>query len=101
MIKRFTVVNTKDADLNSVQRNVDDALTPIIRNPLLDGRMIEKVRLTAANPTLVEHKLGRQVLGWVIVDIDSNANVWKTPTNNINFLQLETSADCTVNIYVF
>jgi len=48
------------------QSAVDDALRPVVRSSIVDGRLIEGVRL-AAGDNLIEHKLGRAYRGWSIV----------------------------------
>ena len=102
--KAFTKIYTSDEDLNSVQESVETTLDPFIKNDLLDGTFLNGVSLESGKDNIINHKLNRQIKGWIITSIDSSATVYdKQSTNNLKDLTLilRTSADCTVNLYVF
>lgn len=54
------------ATSTQLQTNVEQAIAEVIRSPLLNGRLIEKVALTT-DVTKVQHKLGRAIRGYIVV----------------------------------
>lgn len=101
MGKAFKKAYTTDQDLNAVQENVEESLAPLIKNPLLDGIILSNVELTTGDND-ISHKLGRKLQGWVIVDRDANANIYrKTSSTPTLTLKLNSSATVTVSLYVF
>lgn len=99
----FKQIRAIDPDLAQVQDNVKEVMTPFITNAFLDGLLIEKVTLLSAAPTQIIHTLGRTLRGWVIVDRDAVASVYRTnPTVRPDqILELTTSANTVVSLYVF
>jgi len=74
-------------------------LNPALSNPLLKGRQIDSVALQTGDNT-VDHMLGRQPIGWFIVDLNANEGVYKvswSPTS----LVLNSSGPVTVSLYVY
>ena len=100
MIKPFRKINTNDLGLMQLQTNVYESLSPLSRLPLLNGTLLEAVSLSTSD-TQVEHKLGRKPLGWLLVDIDADATVFRTAAFNEQFITLQSSAAVTCNIWVF
>lgn len=101
MGKAFKKAYTLDQDLNAVQENVEESLTPLIKNPLLDGIILSNIALTTGDND-ISHKLGRKLQGWIVVDRDANANIYrKTSTTPTLTLKLNSSANVTVSLYVF
>jgi hypothetical protein len=75
-------------------------LDPLLKNPFLNGVLLEGVAL-ASGATTINHKLGRKMQGWVITDLNGVASIYRSqPFNNLT-LTLTSSAACTVNIYGF
>ena len=99
-LKTFTCV---DSEVSRFQSFVFDFTSQLTSKPQLDSRIIEGVELVSGTAKQIEHKLGRKLLGWQIIDIDSNANVWQpaTATNKELFLKLQSSANCKISILVF
>lgn len=101
MGKAFKKAYTTDQDLNNIQENVEEAFTPFIKNPLLDGQILSNITLTAGDND-ISHKLGRKLQGWLIVDINAVSNIYrKTSTTPTLTLKLNSSANCIVSLYVF
>ena len=71
-----------DRAIDAVRKLVDDAQT----EPRTKGRMIEDVTLAPAGAsTVIEHKLGRQPVGWELVDPSGDPpqvhrSAWDTKT---------------------
>jgi len=100
MLKYFKKFISSNADLNTVQDNISDIYIPLLRNPLLDGIVLKDITVPAAG-SLIEHKLGRDVIGWFIVDQSANVVVWRESYKNNSFIKLKSSVDCTVSLYIF
>lgn len=101
--KFFRKVVGQSRELNQVQTNVEQAVAEFIKNPLLDGRLIESVALTSS-ATRLEHKLGRTPRGYLIVKQDAAATVHDSIASETSpdlFLPLIASANVTVSIWIF
>jgi hypothetical protein len=94
----------KDPDLVQFQDRVRAAVNPVLANPLLDGRIIDVTLNPTGNTTLIEHKLGRNITGWFVVDLTVSTSVWRVTTAHPDkFLELEQTAavEVPMKIYVF
>ena len=80
-------------------QQIENVVNGLVSNSLQHGVFLE-ASLTAASSTAVNHMLGRPLQGWIIVDISAAASVWKSSSTN-NVLNLQTSADCNVKLYIF
>lgn len=68
-------------DGSKAQDNTSSALQTLVRdNPILDSNVV-KARLVSSD-TEVFHGLGREPVGWVVVDKVDNCNVWQSQTKN-------------------
>lgn len=76
-------------------------LDPLLSEPLLQGRMILNVFLTSTGITTINHGLGRLQQGWILIDVDQPAEVFRAQPFNDQTLILNTSANVTVSLYVF
>jgi hypothetical protein len=82
-----------------LQDNVQNALTPLLKLPISDGVLITGIMLKAGQPNKISHTLSRQPRLWILADQSANANVWRTGWDAL-LLTLQTSADCTVALWV-
>jgi len=87
-------------DVNKLQDNVSAAITPILTNPLNYGIILPNVEVPGAAPVTIEHKLGRQPLGWIVIDKTKQADVWKISWSD-KFITLDSSAVTSINLYIF
>lgn len=106
MLKR---INTQDQDLSLVQDNVDNALTPLQSQPMVDGRLISTVSLVAAQDNLVEHGLGRTPQLFFVGNLDQDTAVWNAPSNSLflngaksnkQYINLLCDVSCTIALWV-
>lgn len=88
-----------------MQNSWASQLDPLISNPVNQTLILKKVSLlSASNPNVVNHLLGRNLQGWFIVRSRAQATIWDTQDTNQSpqlTLNLKTSADVTVDIAVF
>ena len=96
-LKFFKKVNTAIKDLYQTQENVEQVLTPILNSPVIDGVLIKDIDVGTTD-TIVNHKLGRTPLGWIVVKRNENAVIYESATTNNNrdkFLILKASSATT------
>jgi hypothetical protein len=84
-------------------QRIERALARISSCPLIDGRLIAGVVLTAATTSKIEHGLGRTYVGFIPVRNSSGATLDEnyTTTDRDQFITLAPSADATVDLWVF
>lgn len=75
-------------------------INPVIQNQLVNGLLILSIPLING-VTVVNHKLGRQMQGWAIVDINASASVYRSQPFNDKTLTLTSNAAATANLWVF
>lgn len=103
MLPSLQKIKFADKNLVRLQTNVDKATRPALQVPFLDGVLIENVSLGSSAPTNVQHGLGRAIVGWLVVDKTSAAEVYRAPQGSlpISMLPLQASASTTVAVWVF
>ena len=84
-VKRFTKVFSQSdsptsREFNASQDHLEQVLTPIANSRVVDGVYVKNVDLTVSADNLVEHKLGREPLGWMVVRKFADANIWESLT---------------------
>jgi hypothetical protein len=86
-----------------MQVNWAQDLNPVIANQLVNGQLLQSVKL-AAGKNVVNHKLGRTLIGWFPTRIRSSATFYDQQDGNSNpatTLILYASAACTADLWVF
>lgn len=100
-IKDFKRVVGANAEVAELQKRLLEFFVPIIANPLLDGVLLTNVAV-GTSPTKVEHKLQREIQGWIVVRNGANSVVWE-PVRELTsiYVTLQATADTTVDLWVF
>jgi len=75
-------------------------LNPLIANPLNGVAILPEQKLSAGVNTF-NHLLGRKQQGWVILDIQGPATVYRSAPFNNTSLTLTSSADVTITLGVY
>lgn len=75
-------------------------LDPLLANPLNNISILEDVSLVTGANT-INHLLGRMMQGWLILDINGAATIYRSEPMNDITLTLTSSANVTVNLGVF
>lgn len=103
LLNSIAQVQGPDRLMNQMQQNIITAVNPVLANPLVNGTiLVGIVLLTGTN--IVSHTLGRTLQGWFLVRQRSSASLYDTQDTNTTpsrTLVLVTSANVTVDIYVF
>ena len=100
-IRPLEVQTTGDQDLELLMQNVKKFAKVLEDNPLLDGRLIEDVDLANAVNTTIDHKLGRQPMGWIVTDHAGTGTLIYRISWDDKTLVLLAAAACTVGLWVF
>jgi len=77
------------------------SLNPILANPILAGKMIQKISLVASVPKIINHGLNRMQTGWFLTDQNAASSVFRAADFNTQTLTLEATANVTVSLWVF
>lgn len=75
-------------------------LGPVIANPVQDGIVLKGVSLVIG-ANAINHLLSRKQQGWIVTDIDGLATIYRSLPFNDKTLNLTSSNNVTVDIYVF
>ena len=79
-----------------------NAFRELFTRPVVMGNLVTNVVLIAGSFVKVPHKLGAVYRGWSVVRKNANANVWEqAPTMPKQFIELNCSANVTVDLWVF
>lgn len=102
MIKKIPLIQMDDYKIQQVQQNIVSFLNQFSNIQILDGTLLQSVSITAASMKNIQHKLGRAYVGYIVTNKNANAGQWVGDTSEKDiYLKLRTSADCTVDIWVF
>jgi hypothetical protein len=86
-------------------QNLARSLKRVLECPLLDGRLIQGVSFTAATRQDLEHGLGRNYVGFLVVRCSAatsfDENYSGTTVDRTKFISLQTASDCTADFWVF
>lgn len=94
------IQKANDANFLLMQTQWKAQLDPIISNPLVDGVLLRNISLING-VTVVNHLLGRKPLGWLIVDQDTGAMIYRSSPATALTLTLTSNSVTTVSIWVF
>jgi hypothetical protein len=102
--KLLLKLQSEDPVVNKLQDQLKLAVNPVLLNPLISGHLLEDVELTANAQTIVQHKLGRTLKGWMICRQDELAGIYDMQADNATpdkTLSLVSTTDVTVSLWVF
>ncbi len=101
-------IQTASEELNRVQDSILPTVNALRGCPILDGRITDVIQLRAASGivSMVEHGLGREPLGWWVIDQDQQSDIWEeklaaTNPDRTKFLRIAGSADVDITLWVF
>lgn len=103
-LKAFRRIRTDREDVKQLQDAVAASLQQVVNKEILDGRLIEDVALVTGSVQSVDHKLDRELKGYIVVKQSASAIVWDSQGSNdlsAKTLHLNVSANVTVSLWVF
>jgi hypothetical protein len=96
-------VQTDSRELNQVQSQIISSVQPVLDNPIVNGRLIQSLAI-ASGSNVIDHGLGRTLLGWIVVRNSASVTFYDTQSSNANparTLLLTASGAATISLYVF
>jgi hypothetical protein len=102
-IKAGVNYQSPDAPSNLQNSSQNQTISKLTSNALSGGSIISGIALKSGSND-VSHKLGQKLRGWFIVRLRANATIYDTQDSNqtpTSTLKLTSSADVTVDIFVF
>lgn len=75
-------------------------LNPLIAFAPTQGLLLKSIHLNNG-VTVVDHKLGKVLQGWIVIDKDANANIYRSAALNNLTLTLTSDAATNVSLWVF
>jgi hypothetical protein len=101
---KFLSLAFLDNRTSQVFQRIKLILEEITNKRLIDGNLLLGVSLVTGVDNIVTHKLGRPIVGYLITQKSADCRIWDNQLTNEQkdkFLNLETSANVTVDIWVF
>jgi nitrate/nitrite-specific signal transduction histidine kinase len=95
--------NYEQRVVNTIQDNLAGPLRELASKPHNDSQLIENINLILGT-TLVQHKLGRKVRGFYVVDQNASATIFRDTASTADltkYLPLTSSAITRVCLVVF
>lgn len=103
-IKDLKKISSTTEELARMQSNLENWAASVQKSGLSNGVQLTGILLNVGVVNNIEHKLGRQLQGWIVVGQNANAQIWDSQDANTfktKFLALQSSANVTVNLWVF
>jgi hypothetical protein len=97
------IFHTQIREFSMHQTQWAKEINPLLNNPVSNGVLLKSVVLASGDNT-INHTLGRNLQGWVLVRVRAAATIYdKQDTNKMPELTLvlNASAAVTVDLYVF
>lgn len=89
-----------DQNFSLMQTSWKSQIDPLIINSITKGNQKSNVSLIIGE-NVINHLLGRNMIGWFITDITSGAQVYRSQPMNDKTLVLTSNAIATVNIWCY
>ena len=103
MLPKFKTFNSQDIEINRLQDNVADGFNRVLTSAILDFTLIKSVALKIGD-NVVNHELGRNPNGWIVVRKRGPGNFYdKQDSNTTPALNIVINSDSavTVDFYFF
>lgn len=103
-IRDFKTIPSDVDEVNKLQNNIVQYVQPITSSQIIDGLVLKSISLNASITNKISHKLGRELIGWIIIRQRGDSRIWDDQDNNPgkrNTLNLKCSSNVIVDIWVF
>jgi hypothetical protein len=103
VLPKFKTFNSQDIEINRLQDNVADGFNRVLTSAILDFTLIKSVALKIGD-NVVNHELGRNPNGWIVVRKRGPGNFYdKQDSNTTPALNIVINSDSavTVDFYFF
>lgn len=96
----LNLFKSPDQILMLMQKQWTSQLNPLLANILTQGTILSGIKLISGNTTF-NHYLGRQMTGWILVDQNAQAQIYRSQPLNSQTLTLTSDAGVTVSLWIF
>jgi len=86
--------------LDLMQTRWASEINPVIGFAPNQGILLKNIELING-VTVINHRLSRQMQGWVLMDIDGPASIHRSQPLNASTLTLTSNSACTIALWVF
>lgn len=93
-------IQSNDLTLSLLQTRYRSVLNPLLALPISNASFLTDIDLINGT-TIVNHKLGRKMQGWVVTDVNAAATIYRAMPLNDKTLTLVSNAACTVSLMVY
>ena len=100
MVMKLPLQNTTNYDLTILQTKWKALIDPVLANPMTNLSILRGVHLVAGD-NQISHLLQAKQQGWVILDIDAPATIYRNQPFNDIYLFLNASAPVVITLGVF
>ena len=70
------------SEFGNLQDNIEQSVNPILNAQIINGIYLKEIDLTASVDNLIEHKLGREPLGWIVVRKFAAVDIYESLTDS-------------------
>lgn len=102
-MNKLPIFKSDDEQFMLHQTKWSSVLNPVISIPFNDGQTLKSVTLNSG-ANIINHRLGRNLVGWIITRLRGPASIYDTQDSNPNqsqTLYLNSSATVIADIFVF
>lgn len=96
----LNLFKSQDQTLMLLQKQWTSQLNPLLANMLTQGSLLKDISLINGATTF-NHYLGAQMTGWILVDQNALASIYRSEPLNSTTLTLTSDAIVTVSLWVF
>lgn len=89
-----------DQSFSLLQTKWKSILDPLLGIPTVNGNLLSNIVLVNGD-TVINHKLGRKLIGWQITDQNAAASIYRSKPISDTTLTLTSNAICTISLWVF
>lgn len=99
---QIPLLKTGNQAMDLWQTRVKSQIDPLLSNKIIQGDLVQDASLSPGSNTIT-HNLGKIPVGWIVVDINASANVWRSADFDKDTLTLTSSAagPIIVSLWVF
>lgn len=90
--------------INSIQAAIEDSITTLVSKFQNDSILLTNIKLNSGKINIINHSLGKKLIGWQIVRQRNQSQIWDNQDNNKSqnlTLLLSCSSNVEVDILVF
>lgn len=96
----LNIFKSDDQTLMLLEKQWSSELNPLLSNILTQGSMLSNVNIVTGSNTF-NHYLGKQMTGWILIDQDSLASIYRSAPLNTKTLTLTSDANVLISLWIF